>query len=65
MSETKYDYHTSAVRRAASGKLTKVDSISNRASVVYGFSNYALKKSREELKDAWSKASLAMRDVKG
>jgi len=64
MSKTQYDYHTTAVKKAASGNLSKGNDSSNRASSVYGFSNYALKKTGAELKVAWSKASSSLKASK-
>lgn len=43
----------SVLMRAASGQLHRSREPSNRASIVYGFGNYALKKTAEELRAAW------------
>lgn len=64
MSTTQYDYHTTAVRKAASGNLSKSITSSNRASSVYGFNNYALKKTSAELKTAWNTASSSLKSSK-
>ena len=61
MSKSQYSNHTSAVRSAASGTLKKHNAKSGRATSVYGFSNHALKKTGDELKDAWRGASASMK----
>ena len=65
MSKYKGNVRTSnAITSAARGELSiKKHSGSSRASNVYGFSNFALKKTRKEIKDAWEQASLSTKEV--
>ena len=58
-------YQTTAVKRAASGMLRSHSTQSNRASVVYGFSNHALNKTGVEFKAAWNSAASLLRRNKG
>ncbi|MCV6588751.1 MAG: hypothetical protein OIF57_06950 [Marinobacterium sp.] len=62
MSRSDKRFQTTSIRRAAKGRLHRHTSSSERARQVYGLSNYALSKSREELKDAWSAASAELRE---
>lgn len=64
MSKSDTRFQTTSIRRAAKGQLHRHASSSERARQVYGLSNYALNKSREELKEAWSTASAELRDQK-
>jgi len=65
MSKHKSNVRTSnAITSAARGELSmKKHPGSSRASNVYGFSNFALKKTRTEIKDAWEHASRSAREV--
>ena len=65
MSKIQASYQTSAIKRASRGELSRSQSSSDRAATVYGFSNYALKKTGAELKEAWSMASSSVRESKG
>ena len=65
MSKIQANYQTSAIKRASRGELSRSQSSSDRAATVYGFSNYALKKTGAELKEAWSLASSSVRESKG
>lgn len=58
-------FGTTALTRAAKGQLHRDAAPSNRATSVYGFSNYALKKTEKELKAAWISAASSLKETKG
>lgn len=54
-------FQSMAIKKAASGKHHLRYDDAERARTVYGFSNFALQKSPEELKEAWIVASKSLR----
>ena len=55
-------FKTSAIRRAAHGQIRDFTDDAFRAVTVYGFSNFALKKSKAEISSAWDSASALIDD---
>lgn len=62
MKKNEFSFKTSAIRRAAHGQIREVASDVFRAETVYGFSNFALKKSKAEISSAWNIASDLVED---
>ena len=56
-------FQTTAIRRASRGEIVGANSTVDRARTVYGMSNFALRKTPEELRKAWRSASVEVRTL--
>lgn len=56
-------FQTTAIRRASRGERFATQSTADRARTVYGLSNFALRKTAEELREAWHSASVKMKSL--
>lgn len=56
-----FAFQSNAIRKAARGELDYKYNEADRARTIYGLSNFALKKSADELRKAWYEASKSLR----